>query len=81
MRRRERLLQPARRRSRRLVDSVRDVLLDAPQGARGLAFVFRIEPLRVSPLPGNNPLRNTVRPAAPAVTAMAALPAAEDRGP
>jgi hypothetical protein len=55
--------------------------LRAHPASQDRAFVFRIEPLRVSPLPGNNPLRNTVRPAAPAVTAMAALPAAEDRGP
>ena len=49
--------------------------------AQGRAVVLRIEPLRVSPLPGFRPSRNTARPAAPAVITKAALPVAGDRGP
>ena len=41
---------------------------------RGRAVAPRTEPLRVSPLPGFRPSRNTAKPAAPAVITQAALP-------
>jgi hypothetical protein len=53
----------------------------ANPAARGRAVALRVKPLRVSPLSGCHPFRNTVRPAAPANASRAALPAAGDRVP